>query len=59
MTGKTESVTRKDVEIMVPLKYLSNFWKSLVLTWSDNCFIAVFVVDIQVPLFAKADTKFR
>ena len=55
---------------MVPLKYLSIFWRSpemplinfetdIVLTWSDNCFIAVFVVGVQVPLFAKADTKFR
>ena len=70
ITGKTENVTRKDVEIMVPLKYLSNFWRSLemplinfeinnVLTWSENCFIAVFVVGVQVPLFAIADIKFR
>ena len=38
----------KDVELTVPLKYLSNFWKtldmpliiceiSLALTWSENC----------------------
>ena len=40
----------KDVEIMVPLKYLSNFWRNLemplincevnlILTWSLNCVI--------------------
>ena len=40
----------KDVEIMVPLKYLSNFWRTLemflinfevilILTWSPSCFI--------------------
>ena len=39
-----------DVKIMVPLKYLSNFWRTLelplidceinlILTWSANCFI--------------------
>ena len=41
---------RKDVEIVVPLKYLSNFWRtldipqincklSLTLTWFKNCII--------------------
>ena len=41
---------RKDVEIAVPLKYLSNFWRTfeislinceinLILTWSANCII--------------------
>ena len=40
----------KDVEIMVPLKYLSNFWRTLemplincevnfILTWSSTCVI--------------------
>ena len=40
----------KDVEIAVPLKYLSNFWKALemplincdinlILTWSEDCVI--------------------
>ena len=40
---------RVDVEIMVPLKYLSNFWRTLemplinceiklILTWSTNCY---------------------
>ena len=30
ITGKTPAVdNEKDVEIMVPLKYLSNFWRTL------------------------------
>ena len=51
ITGKTpNNGNEKDVEIMVPLKYLSNFWRtlemplincevSLTLTWSPNCVI--------------------
>ena len=49
ITGKTSAAgNRKDVEIMFPLKYLSNFWRSLemplincevnlILTWSSTC----------------------
>ena len=52
ITGKLEgnNVEKDDVEIVAPLKYLSNFWKivdiplincevSLTLTWSKNCVI--------------------
>ena len=51
ITGKTpDDGNTKDVEITVPLKYLSNFWitlemplinceVSLILTWSKNCVI--------------------
>ena len=51
ITGKTPNYgNEKDVEIMVPLKYLSNFWRtlgmplincevSLFLTWSPTCVI--------------------
>ena len=51
ITGKTpNNGNEKDVEIMVPLKYLSNFWGTLemplincevglTLTWSPNCVI--------------------
>ena len=51
ITGKTpDNENEKDVEIMVPLKYLSNFWRtlemplincevSLTLTWSPSCVI--------------------
>ena len=50
-TGKTPNNGNvKDVEIMVPLKYSSNFWKTLemplincevnlILTWSSSCVI--------------------
>ena len=51
ITGKTyDDGNEKDVEIMVPLKYLSNFWRtiemplincevSFTLIWSPNCVI--------------------
>ena len=51
MTGKTPADRNtKDVEIIVPLKYLSNFWRTLemplincevnhILTWSKDCVI--------------------
>ena len=51
ITGKTpDDGNTKDVEIIVPLKYLSNFWKTLemplincevniILTWSKDCII--------------------
>ena len=29
ITGKTAANGRKDVKIIVPLKYLNNFWKTL------------------------------
>ena len=52
ITGKTpNNGNTKDVEIIVPLKYLSNFWRTLeiplinsevnlILTWSPICFIS-------------------
>ena len=47
-TEKGNKKTKKNIEIVVPLKYLSNFWRSLdmslincevslTLTWSANC----------------------
>ena len=51
ITGKTSvEVNTKDVEIIVSLKYLSNFWRALemplinwevnlILTWSKDCVI--------------------
>ena len=51
ITGKTpDNGNTKDVEIIMPLKYLSNFWRtlempsincevSLILTWSKDCVI--------------------
>ena len=55
-------------EIMVPLKYLSNFWKTLeialincevelILTWSRDCVIIYTNVDDQVPTFTITETN--
>ena len=55
-----------DVEIMVPLKYLSNFWSTLemllincevelILTWSAGCVIIYTDVADQVPTFTITD----
>ena len=61
ITGKTPaSGNTKDVEIIVPLKYLSNFWRTLemsllncevnlILTWSLTCVISS----------ATGETKFK
>ena len=40
ITGQTENGGTKDVEIMVPLKYLSNFWRTLEMSLI-NCEIGV------------------
>ena len=58
-----------DVEIMVPLKYLSNFWRNLempiincevelILIWSANCVIIYTDVADQVPTFTITETNF-
>ena len=66
ITGKTPNdFNEKDVEIMVPLKYLSNFWRTLemplinceinlVLTWSSTC---VITKSNGAGTFAITDTK--
>ena len=59
---------RVNVEIMVPLKYLSNFWKTLemplinyevevILTWSANCVIIYTNVANQDPTFTITETN--
>ena len=59
---------RVDVEIMIPLKYLSNFWRTLkmllincetelILDWSANCVIIYTNVDNQVPTFTITETN--
>ena len=65
-TGKTPNNKNvKDVEIMVPLKYLSNFWRTLamplinyevnlILTWSSTC---VITNSDGAGTFAMTDTK--
>ena len=66
ITGKTPNDdNEKDFEIMVPLKYLSNFWRTLemplincevnlILTWSSNC---VITNSTGTGRFAITDTK--
>ena len=66
--GGTENGGTKDVEIMVPLKYLSNFWRTLemplincevnlILTWSSTCVLISTNVQNQAATFAITDTK--
>ena len=66
ITGKTTNDdSEKDVEIMVPLKYLSNFWRTLemplincevklILTWPSTC---VITNSNGAGVFAITDTK--
>ena len=61
ITGKLEgNNTEKEVEIVVPLKYLSNFWRTLnmplinceinlILTWSENCVLTSKATRDAVP----------
>ena len=53
---------------MVPLKYLSNFWRTLemslincevelILTWSGGCVIIFTDVENQVPIFTITETN--
>ena len=57
---------KKEVEIAVPLKYLSNFWRtlnmplincevSLILTWSENCVITS--IEKRVRTNTRRDTS--
>ena len=67
ITGQTGNNDPKNVEIMIPLKYLSNFWKTLEislitreinlgLNWSKKCVIAASNED-QEATFSITDTK--
>ena len=64
MTSQTGDDGTKNVEIMVPLKYLINFWRTvemslnkceinLILTWSTNCVIVSTNVANQNATFEK------
>ena len=68
ITGKTGNGSTKDVEIMVPLKYLSNFWRTLdmhsincentlQLTCSKKCILAAGTVANHIPKFKITGTK--
>ena len=66
--GQTGNDGTKDVEIMVPLKYFSNFWRTLemplincevnlILTWSSSCVLISTAIQNQNATFAITDTK--
>ena len=68
MTGQTENDGTKNSEIMFPIKYLGNFWRTLemtlincevnlILTWSRNCIIVSSDDADQNATFAITDTK--
>ena len=68
ITGRTGNNRTKDVEIMVPLKYLSNFWRFLemplincevnrILTWSSTCFLIATNILNQNTTFAITNTN--
>ena len=68
MTGQTGDDGTKTVEIMVPIEYLSNFWRplemplinyeiNLILTWSTYCAIVSTYVENQNATFEVSDTK--
>ena len=68
ITGQTNDDGIINVEIMVPLKYLSNFWRTLemplinseielILDWSANCVIIYTNVNNQVPTFTITETN--
>ena len=59
ITGQTGDDGAKDVEIIVPLKYLSNFWRTLemplincevnlILTWSSTCVLLLLSLQIKL-----------
>ena len=68
ITGQIGNDGAKNVEIMVPLKYLSNFWRTLemplincevnlILTWSSNCVIVSTNIANQGVTFTITDTR--
>ena len=68
ITGQTGNDATKDVETMVPLKYLSDFLRTLemplincevnlILTWSSNCVLVATAIQNQAATFEITDTK--
>ena len=68
ITGQTENSGTKGIEIMVPLKYLLNFWRkqeiplinceiTLHLKYSRKCTIVVGIANNQNQTFQINDTK--
>ena len=67
IAGKIENGIAKYVKIMVSLKNISNFWRTLelpllnfeikLLIWSANCFVIDALIANRVPTFFVTDTK--
>ena len=68
ITGQTGNGGAKNVEIMVPLKYLSHLWRTLemplincevnlISTWTSTCVLISTVNQNQAARFAITDTK--
>ena len=68
ITGQTNDDGIINVEIMVPLKYLSNFWRTLdmplincevelIFNWPANCVTIYTNVNNQVPTFTIIETN--
>ena len=66
--GRTGNDGTRNIEIWVPLRYLSNFCRILeitlihcesnpILTWFENCMLMSGGIDNEAPTFAIADTK--
>ena len=62
ITDQTSNSGRRDVEIMVPLKFPTDFWRilkmalincesNLILTWYANCVIAPYAAANQATKF--------
>ena len=56
ITSVTGDDSTNNVEIMVPLRCLSNFWRTLeiLLTWSGNCMLSNHT---KATTFSITDTK--
>ena len=68
ITSQTDNDGTKVVEIMVPLKYLSNFWRTLempvincevnlILTWPSTCILVATNIPNENATFAITDAK--
>ena len=67
-TEQGNTKTKRNLETVVPLKYLSNFWRnldmplmsceiSLILTWSENCIFTD--IKTQTSAAARGDNPAR
>ena len=57
ITGQTVDNGTKGFGIMVQLKYLSNFWRTLEMPWSANCVKVSADIANQGAIFAITETK--